>query len=230
MASELTYLGVLAAPTAQGRRAVAIALSGAVDLYQLVDAGFVKGAKAVEDWLWTAGINPDESYSALPSDILLTSVLLPEIGRKTLVVSHGDMDIPLVDELVTELGRQANPAIVSGIELTGPFIEAINGAAGRRAIALQARYEAAIEKADVTPLVHKITGKVDVKGALQSISIAGDFAKGNWTLEAEDDALFLLMSWAGMSQNASFEVEDGPAAGALARLGREIGLFRKMAA
>ena len=230
MASELTYLGVLAAPTAQGRRAVAVALAGAVDLYQLVDAGFVRGAKAVEDWLWTAGINPEESYAALPSEILLTSVLLPEIGRKTLVVSHGDMDIPLVDQLVTELGRQANPAIVSGIELTGPFAEAINGAAGRRAIALQARYEAALEEAEVSPLVHKISGKVGPKGTLESISIAGDFAKGNWTLDTEDDALFLLMSWAGMSGFAAFEVEDGPAAGALTRLGRGLGLFQKMAA
>lgn len=229
MAGHLAYLGILAAPTLKGRRAVAVALSGAVELYHLVDAGLVSDSKAVADWLWTAGINPDEAASALPPEILLSDVLLPELGRSALVVCHSDMDVELVDTLVTTLGRQGNPAIISGIDLTGPIQEATNGAAGRRAFALQARYEAMLEQAAKAPIEHVLDGSLS-GGKLVGISVDGPFAKQAWTLDEEADGMFVMMSLAGLSDHAAFIVKDGPAAAAISRLASQVGIERRLAA
>lgn len=229
MANDLVYLGVLAAPTGQGRRAVAVALTGAVELYHLVDAGFSEGSASVENWLWSAGINPEESYAALPVDMMISEILLPEIGRRTLVVPHSDMDVSLVDSLVSAMGRQGNPAIVSGIELTGPLALVCNGTAGRRAFALQARYESALEEARSVPAVHVVDGTL-VDGRIASMSVSGPFAKGSWTLDEDDDAMFLMMWLVGISGFATFEVKDGPAAAALRRLAEEVGMEWRIAA
>lgn len=230
MSDHLAYLGVLAAPTTQGKRAVAVALSGAVELYHLVYAGFHGSSKAVEDWLWSAGINPDEAATALPPEIVISDIILPELGDATLVVTHQDMDIPLVDALVRTLARQGAGVIVSGISIDGRIAEAVNGAAGRRAFALHAAYEAALEAASESPIEHRLSGEVDRDGNLISMAVEGPFAKGSWKIVEEDDAIFVASSLAPLSGFAELVVEDGPAAAALSRLAAQIGLEQKLAA
>lgn len=230
MSGQLAYLGILAAKTSRGRRAVAVALSGSVELYHIVYAGFMSDSQTVNDWLWTAGINPEEAANALPPEIMVRDILLPAIGSRPLVVCHSDMDVPLVDMLCTQLGRAGNPPIVSGIDLTGPIQEVTNGAAGRRAFALQARYEAELEEARRNPAVHVLDGTVDDAGILTGISVSGPFSKQAWTLESPDDAIFVMAGLAGMGDMVQFAVKEGPAAGALARVAEEVGIERRKAA
>jgi hypothetical protein len=227
---NLTYLGVLAAPTSQGARAVAVALTGGVELYHFVDAGLDTGAEAVREWLWNAGINPDEAAIALPNDILIRDILVPAIGNKALVVHHGDVDIPLVDELLSALAESGNAVIVSGVELVGPIAASLHGAAPRRAFALQARYEAALDAARKSPPVHMISGKVDVSGMLTEIAVDGPFLKRTWTLETQDDAFFVLTHVSHVGSLAAFVIEGGPAQAELKRLANEFGLNEKLAA
>jgi len=230
MANDLIHLGILAAPTGQGRRAVAVALVGAVEAYHLVDAGFLAGSERVDAWLWSVGINPQELATSLQADALVHGVLVPAIGTKTLVVTHVDMDVPLVDMLVSELGRIGNPAIVSGIAPTGPLAEAVNGAAGRRAMSLQASYEAALEQARRAPIEHVLDGAVAGDGTLARMSVAGPFAHSSWTLSDPEDALYVMLSLAGMAGMARFVVKDGPGAAALSEVAAEVGLTPRMAA
>lgn len=230
MSRNIAYLGVLAAPTTQGKRAVAVSLCGAVELHHLVYAGFSVTSRAVEDWLWSAGINPEDAAIALPPEIVISDIIVPELGRTTLVVSHDDLDVPFVDALVRTLGRQGSPAIVSGISLSGPIAAAVNGAAGRRAYALQAAYEAALEQAATEPAEHRLSGQVDRDGRLTAMAVDGPFAKGSWTIAEEDDALFVAMSLAPLAGFATLVVEEGPAAAALSRLAAQVGLEQKLAA
>lgn len=230
MANDLTHLGILAAPTAQGRRAVAVALVGAVEEHHLVDAGFLAGSERVDAWLWSVGINPQELSSSLPADAVVHGILIPAIGSKTLVVTHEDMDAPLVDMLVSELGRIGNPAIVSGLAPTGPLAQAVNGAAGRRAMALQAAYEAALEQARRVPIEHVLDGAVSSDGNLARVSVKGPFAHSTWSLSDPEDALFVMLSLAGLSSMARFVVKDGPGAAALSEVAAEVGLMPRLAA
>lgn len=230
MTKHLAYLGVLAAPTTQGKRAVAVALSGSVELYHLVYAGFHGASKAVEDWLWSAGINPEEAATALPPEIVISDIILPELGDSTLVVAHQDMDIPLVDALVRTMGRQGMAVIVSGIVLEGPIAEAVNGAAGRRSFGLQAAYEAALERSVEEPQEHRLSGEVDRDGRLTSMAVDGPFAKGSWKIMEEEDAMFVAMSLAPLVGFAELVVEEGPAAAALSRLAAQVGLEQRLAA
>jgi hypothetical protein len=226
---RLVHLGVLAAKTAQGRRAVAVSLVGGVEAHHVVDAGFVAGSRSVEEWLLGAGINPDEAYTAMPVDYVVGAVLLPAIGDRTLVVPHADMDVNLVDHIVSEAGRLGNPVIVSGIDLTGPLPGSFEGLAGRRAEALRTRYEDALARARISPVAHALGGAMDAD-VLHRISVDGPFAKGEWTLEEPEDALYVMLSLAGLSGMAEFVVEDGPAAGALERLADDAGLSSRLAA
>jgi hypothetical protein len=231
MSDTLAYLGVLTAPTTQGKRAVAISLTGNVDLHHLVYAGFPKGNQAVDDWLWSAGINPEEAAMALPPEYLISDVLLPELAHSTLVVAHQDMDTPLVEALVRTLGRQGAPAIVSGIEVTGPVTKyLVNGAAGSRARALQSAYEDALEKSKTVPAAHRLAGVVDRDGQLTSISVDGPFYKGSWTISEPDDALFIAMSLAPLAMSSEIVVDKGPAAAALSSLAAQVGLGQRLAA
>src|SRR3546814_11025063 len=89
---RLTYLGILSAPTDQGPRAIAVALSGAVSLHHFVDAGLDTDAEVVRDWLWSMGINPDNVATAMPADVLIRDILIPSIGNRVLVVHHADSE------------------------------------------------------------------------------------------------------------------------------------------
>src|SRR3546814_5246982 len=80
---RLTYLGILSAPTDQGPRAIAVALSGAVSLHHFVDAGLDTDAEVVRDWLWSMGINPDNVATAMPADVLIRDILIPSIGNRS---------------------------------------------------------------------------------------------------------------------------------------------------
>jgi len=230
MSDQLAYLGVLAAPTTQGKRAVAISIVGAVELHHLVYAGFDGGSQVVEDWLWSAGINPEEASQALPPEIVISDILLPELSSKTLIVTHQDMDIPLVDALVRTLGRQGRPVIISGISLDGPIAASVNGAAGRRAFALLAAYEASLEAAAKDPIPHRLSGEVDRDGRLSSIAVDGPFSKGAWKIVEDEDALFIAMSLAPLAGFAEIVIDEGPAAAALSRLVAQVGLGQRLAA
>lgn len=230
MSKTLTYLGVLAARTEQGRKAVAVCLTGAVELYHIIDAGFASGSEIVRDWLWTAGINPEEAACSFTYDMVISEVLLPEIGSHSLVIAHEDMDIDLVAALTSSLGRIGNPPIVTGIEILGPFNAVTNGAAGKRAFALQGHYEAALESSQKRPAAHLLSGKVAPNGKLQQISVAGPFAQHDWTLDDPEDALFVIMSLAGLLDRAVFNVAPGPAEKALRHLLKEVGLPQRLAA
>ena len=226
----LTYLGVLSAPTKTGRRAVAVAITGGAEIYHLVDAGLDTSSSAVQDWLWTAGINPDEARSTLPSNILIRDILLPAIGRKALVVHHGDMDVPFVDELVRRLPDNGSSAIVSGLDLSGPIAQAGNGAAGRRAFALQVRYEAALADAEQTPARHAIGGQLNSDGFLTHLTIDGPFAKQSWTLDQENDAFPALVSIMHLGTLAAFIIEEGPAKNKIKHLVNQFGFDERLAA
>lgn len=211
MNNNLIYLGVLSAPTTAGRRAAAVALVGAAECYHLVNADFPVNSELANDWLWTAGINPDEAHSALTAEQIVEAVLVPAIGTGTLVINHADMDIDLVALLSSKLGRMGNPAIVSGIDLKGPFQEVCNGAAGKRAFAMQGHYEAALANSKERPARHVLTGSVNEHGQLTELQIKGPFATRNWQLEADDDGVFALMSIAGMRERMAVEVPSSPA-------------------
>ncbi len=228
MAGNLIFLGILAAPTSKGRRAVAVSMTGAAELYHIVDAGFRPGTPEIESWLISAGIEPNECYAAMSADDMVEHILIPEIGNKTLVVSHSDIDTHLVDLLVSKLGRMANPAIISGIDLSGPIAASVNGAAGRRAFALQATYENALEEAKTNPPQHIIDGEMD-GSKLKSISVSGPFAKNKWELDSEEDALFIMMTLVGMMDFCKFVVRKGPAASTLEGLVAKVGI-RQLAA
>lgn len=231
MSGNLAYLGVLSAPTTHGKRAVAVSLTGSVDMHHFVYAGLPKGNQAVEDWLWAAGINPAEAALALPPEYLISDVILPELADCTLVVSHQDMDTPLVEALVRTLGRQGAPAIVSGIVVSEPVTKyLVNGAAGSRARALQTAYEAALEQAKSVPAPHRLAGAVDRDGQLLSISVDGPFYKGSWTITEPDDALFIAMSLAPLAMSSEIVVDKGPAAAALSSLAAQVGLGQRLAA
>src|SRR3546814_18826909 len=101
---RLTDLGILSAPTDQGPRAIAVALSGAVSLHHFVDAGLDTDAEVVRDWLWSMGINPDNVAPAMPEDVLIRAVIIPSIGKSVLVVPHPDSANTFVDALVNGLG------------------------------------------------------------------------------------------------------------------------------
>lgn len=223
MNNRLVHLGVLAARTAQGRRAVAISLSGGVEMHHVVDAGFIAGSSAVEDWLLGAGITPDQAYGALPMEYVAGSIVLPALEDRTLVVAHSDLDINIVDLLVSECARIGSPAIVSGIDLSGPLPGLVNGIAGRRAEALRDRYEAALDRARTSPQTHHLSGSME-GDRLTRIEVDGPFAKGEWILDDEDDALFVMLSLAGLAGMARFEVENGPAVRVLSHLADEAGV------
>lgn len=227
---QLTYLGLLAAPTSQGPRAVAIALAGGEELHHIVDAGLDTSAEPVRDWLWNAGINPDEASAGLPADFLIRELLIPVLADKTLVVHHADLEVSLVDQLVSEMADAGLSVIISGVDLAGPIASVMNGAAPRRAIALQARYEAALATAAITPINHKVRGKVDQTGALTEISVDGPFLKRNWTLEDADDAFFVMTQISHVGPLAAFLIEGGPAQQQLKLLANELGINEKLAA
>lgn len=229
MENRLVHLGVLAARTAQGRRAVAVSLVGGVDMHHLVDAGFVSGSTMVEEWLLGAGISPDEAYGALPMEYVVNSLIIPALEGRTLVLPHCDLDVNLVDMLAAECARIGTPAIVSGIDLSGPLDGVINGIAGRRADALRERYEAALAKARTTPQPHVLEGAMD-GDRLVRMEVDGPFAKGVWSLDDADDALFVMLSLAGLAGMARFEIVEGPAAPVLARLAGEVGVEIRPAA
>lgn len=227
---RLMYLGILAAPTEQGSRAVAVALAGAVELHHLVDAGLDLNVEAVRDWLWAAGVNPDNAAIAMPADAVIRDILLPAIGGRMLVIHHGDAEVPFVDELIKALRQNGAFPTISGIDLLGPIDSDVEGDAPRRAAALQERYQAAIEIASKEPLIHKISGEVSSTGDLKSIAISGVFSKQKWTLESEDDALFILSDISHMGPLAAFAIEPGPAQTRLKQLVAENGLSEKIAA
>lgn len=227
MSSELAYLGVLAAPTLQGKRAIAISLTGNVQSHHIVRANLDYGDESVTDWLWNAGINPREAAEAPPAEYFMSYVLLPELADSTLVVTYQDMDIPMVDALVRTLGRQGTPAIVSGVQLANPTTKCVvNGEAGSRADALQAAYEAALEGSRTVPAVHRLAGEMDCDGQLKSISVDGPFRKGAWAISEPCDALFIAMSLASLTKSAELIIEDGPAADALSSLAAQVGLVQ----
>lgn len=228
--SQIAYLGILSAPTQEGRHAVAVALSGAAELYHLVDAGIDTSSDVVRDWLWAAGINPEEAATALPGDVLIREILVPSIGSKPLVIHHGDMDIPFVDSLHRAISRTNSPPIVSGLDLTGPIAQAGNGAAGRRAFALQARYEAAIDEARKCPAVHRISGALNEEGQIAHLSISGPFAQRSWTLERDDDAFLLMINIMHIGSLATFVIDPGPAQEKLRLLAAQVGLDERLAA
>ena len=230
MSATLAYLGTLAATTTRGRRAVSASLTGAIEMHHVVHSGLDVSIKAVSDWLWSVGINPDEAVESLPPEILIEEVFLPALENVTLVVTHDDLDIPFVDYLVRSLGRRGTPAVVSGLAPTGPLGDYVNGAAGRRAAALQALYEAALEQAAQSPLVHHLTGTVDAEGKIASISIDGPFAKSRWTVSEEDDAHFVAMALAPLNGFAKLKVQEGSVAASLSRLAAQVGLEHSIAA
>lgn len=230
MSATLAYLGTLAAVTTRGRRAVAASLTGAVEMHHIVHSGLDVSIQAVSDWLWSVGVNPDEAVNSLPPEILIEEVFLPALTDAKLVVTHDDLDIPFVDALVRALGRRGNPPIVSGLAPTGPLADYVNGASGRRAAALQAAYEAALEGAAQNPLVHYLSGTTDGEGKISSISIDGPFAKNSWTVSEEDDALFVAMALAPLNGFAKLKVQEGPAAASLSRLAVQVGLEQSIAA
>ena len=227
--NDLTYLGILAAPTREGKRVVAVALSGGAELCHFADAGLDCSSEAVQDWLWAAGINPDEAATALPPEILIKEVLVPAIGSRALVVHHGDREIAFVDQLITALADAGNVVITSGLELIAPIEEAPNGAAGRRAFALQTRYEAALADARKSPLIHLIGGSVE-NGRLVAITVDGPFAKQSWTLENDEDAFFVMTHLSHLGPLTAFVIEKGPGKTELKRLANELGLGEKLAA
>ena len=229
MNDRLVFLGVLAARTAQGRRAVAASLAGAVEAHHLVDAGLVAGSRAVEDWLLGVGISPDEAHGALPPEWIARSILVPAIGDRTLVVAHADLDVNLVGEIVSELGRIGRPAIVSGLDPASASAPDVNGAAGRRAAGLAELYGRALEASRISPAPHVLSGTM-ANGSLASLSVDGPFAKGDWTLVDEEDGLFAALTLSGLAGSARFVVKDGPAAGALTRLADDAGLTGRLAA
>lgn len=226
----LSYLGVLSAPTEQGPRAVAVALTGAVELYHFLDAGLDTSSEAVRDWYWASGINPDNAAMAMPADVLIRDILLPAIGSRMVVIHHGDTNIPFVDELIQALKTNGAFVTISGIDLVGPINSSLQAEAARRAFALQARYEAAIEIASKEPLIHKLSGEIGPNGLLSSIAISGVFSKQKWTLENEDDQLFVLSDISHMGPLAAFTIEPGPAQNILKKLANEYGLNEKLAA
>ena len=230
MSATLAYLGTLAAVTTRGRRAVAASVTGAVELHHIVHSGLDTSIQAVSDWLWSVGVNPNEAIESLPPEILIEEVFLPALESITLVVTHDDLDIPFVDSLVRALGRRGTPAVVSGLAPSGPLADYVNGASGRRAAALQAVYEAALEEASKTPLVHHLTGTVDSEGKISSISIDGPFAKSTWTVTEEDDATFVAMALAPLGGFAKLKVQEGPVAAPLSRLAAKVGLEQSIAA
>lgn len=227
MSSTLAYLGVLAAPTPQGKRAVAISLTGNVQSHHIVRANLDYGDESVTDWLWNAGINPQEAAEAPPAEYFISYVLLPELADSTLVVTYQDIDIPMVDTLVRTLDRQGTPAIVSGVQLADPTTKyVVNGEAGSRADALQAAYEAALEGSRTVPAVHRLAGTVACDGQLKSISVDGPFRKGTWTISDPCNALFIAMSLTSLTKSAELIIEDGPAADALSSLAAQVGLVQ----
>src|SRR3546814_7636325 len=82
-------------------------------------------------------------------------------------------------------------------------------------------YEAALELAAKEPLIHTISGEIDANGALKSISISGAFSKQKWTLETDDDALFVLSEISHMGPLATFIIDAGPAQSQLKKRSEE---------
>jgi len=225
-----TYLGVLAAPTANGKRAIAVALTGAVNLYHFVDAELDTDDEVVADWLWIAGINPDEIRNTVSPRFLIDEVLIPSIGAKTLIVHYQDMRIALVADLVAALAAKGRPSIVSGIELDGPIPQAANGAAGRRALALQSRYEAALDSARAAPAVHNISGEIDEEGRLVQSAVAVPFSRRGGSVLDEAEAFFVMTEILHIGGLATFAIEPGAAHSALKDLSNNIGLDVRIAA
>lgn len=228
--NKLTYLGVLTAPTAAGPRAVAIALTGAVELYHLVDGDLDTNVDAVRSWFWEAGINPDDAACAVPSQAMIRDILLPAITGHALVVHHSDLDLSFVDELLTAIAGRGDVAIVSGVELAGPIATMLDHAASRRAFALQARYEAALDAARSSPAVHAINGVLDAHGDLIELSIDGPFMKRRWHIDNADDAFFVLAQVGHLGPLAAFRIEAGPAQAQIKKLANEFDLNEKIAA
>ncbi|AXK43727.1 hypothetical protein [Erythrobacter aureus] len=227
---NLSYLGILAAQTSAGRQAIGVAITGAVELYHLVDANLDYSSEIVRDWLWTAGINPDEAATSLPTSTLIRDIIAPAVGRQPLVIHHGDLEIPFVDQLVSELSAAGNQPIISGVDIAGPIARAVNGAAGRRAFALQARYEAALDEAAKSPAIHHISGKVDAEGGVSHISITGPFAQRNWTLRDPSDAMLVMANILHIGDLANFVIDPGPAQSKLKLIANQVGLSDKLAA
>jgi hypothetical protein len=221
----LTFLGVLTVSTQDGRRPVAVALSGASELHHLVDAELDLTADSVRDWLWSAGINPDNAANALPANALIHDILAPAVGTRTLVLHHRDTDLDFVSELAVAVRENGGYTTISGIELIGEMESDQNAEAARRADALRSRYEAAIAIAEKEPLIHKISGSVDAEGALTSITISGVFANQKWDVKDENEALFVLANVSHMGPLAAFAFEPGPAQRALKKLADESGLL-----
>lgn len=211
IAPNLTYLGVLAAPTEEGPQVVAVATEGAVDLYHLVNPGIDVNHPAVQDWLWTAGINPLELADSLPPDILIRDVLIPQIGTHTLVICLADMEVPFVCDLAAALQKSGKRPIVTGVELKGLIEQAENGAAGRRAHALKVRYESALKLAEREPVIHRINGRVGDAGQLTELSISGIFANYTYPLQDEQQAFWVLASFMNLGNEVRFTIEQGPA-------------------
>ncbi len=227
---NLSYLGILAAHTSAGKQAVGVAIAGAVELYHLVDADLDYSSQLVHDWLWTAGINPDEAAVALPPTVLIRDIIAAEIVRQPLVVHHADLEIPFVDQLVSELTAAGNQPIISGVDINGPIAQAVNGAAGRRAFALQARYEAALDEAANSPAIHHIKGQLTADGEVSHISITGPFAQRNWTLSEPTDAMLVMATILHIGDLANFVIDQGPAQSKLKLIANQIGLNDKLAA
>src|SRR3546814_20880592 len=79
-------------------------------------------------------------------------------------------------------------------------------------------YEAALELAAKEPLIHTISGEIDANGALKYISISGAFSKQKWTLETDEDALFVLAEISHMGPLSTFIIDSGPAQSQLKKL------------
>lgn len=228
--SNLTYLGILAAPTKAGKQAVGVAITGAVDLYHLVRGDLDYSSEIVRDWLWTANVNPDEARASLPAAALIRDIVIPALAGRTLVVHHADLETPFVKELVSALREVGNDPIISGVDISGPLPQGVNGAAGRRAAALQQQYEAALEEAQNAPAIHRIAGSLNDAGDLTQISIAGPFAQRSWTVAAENEALFVMATILHIGDLAAFEIEPGPSEAQIKALADQVGLTTKLAA
>lgn len=230
MSEHLTFLGILSAPTQDGKRAVAIALAGAVELYHFVDAGLDTSSDLVCDWLWAASINPDEAAVALPPHILINDIILPALTGKTLVVCHSDANLEFVDLLVNELQSKGSMVITSGINLTGPIARLSSGAAGRRAFALQANYEAALDDALGTPAPHIISGECDDDGDLSVISVAGVFLQQSWAIIDELDVFSVLTCIMQIGPRADIQIETNQAGLKIRALAAQFGISIQHAA
>ena len=178
----LAFLGLLAAETPRGRRAVAWSLvdgSGA----PLSSGAFASGIDANDDiaaeWLLSHGIGPNTPR--LEVDDAVTAAMLPSLRARTAVVHSSDVDLAPIHTLREHAAEELGIVNVSAVDLTSPDDAA--HVADARANALRLAYQAALSAAQTLPKRHTVDAMLSPNGDLARVWVTGPFTHAEWTGE-----------------------------------------------